>query len=1381
MLGSRGVRFFVNDGDGAVSINYDTTVNVPGAVTAMILDRFGSISYSNNDGTVNWLNSWQELGESNGPGTGIVEVDSSYRALEIGSGPTLLLFPTDITGYGAQRTADLSMALSATLSLSVSFTGVNVNGTSTLAISSDGTNWTDLQTFDFATTPATNTPHTYDISAFTSSTTRIRLVGSGAVGGVLLSGYFHADDIAINYTFNAAPVITSNGGGDSAMVSVAENTSAVTTVTAIDANLPPQTLTYTITGGADQALFTIDASTGVLGFLAVPDYEAPTDTGGDNVYDVTVQVSDGNGGTDSQAIAITVTPANDNAPVITSNGGGATAALSIAEGTTAVTTVTATDTDQPPQTLTYSIGGGADQALFQIDASSGVLSFVSAPDYETPMDTGGDNVYDVTVQASDGNGGTDSQAIAVTVTPVNDAPSGVSASLFSGIDEDTTDPVGKLVSDFTAATTDPDAGAVRGIAVYEVNNSNGQWQYTLDGSSWVDISSVSAASALLLPSDAVTRVRFVPDADYNGVAFPFSYRAWDQTSGIAGGFADTTLTGGSTAFSAESASVSVTVNPVNDAPSLQVPGPQTTPVDTGLVFSGATGNSLSVTDIDAGAGMVQVVIGVTHGTFTLSGIAGLSFSVGDGSADGAMTFTGTLSDINTALDGARFDPDSGYQGASTLSLATNDQGNTGSGGALSDNASVTIQVGALQIQEGLNGYTGAQDARIVGGILFANTNYGTETGIYQNADEQVLIRFDNLFGNGAGQIPYGATITAASLTVYVDNVGLSGSATIYPLVDLTWDQSMVTWNSVVNGVQLGSSEASNTADASISSASSGYRTFAGLEATLQSWSDGATNNGWVITKTIDDWRFMSSENATAVRRPYLLVSYTVPVAPVVTTSGGSANVNENDPPEAIDPALTVSDADSTNLAGATVRITTNHANGEDVLAFTDQLGISGSWDAGTGTLTLSGSASVAAYQTALRSVSYQNTSEDPGILVRTVEFIVSDGVLDSAPATRQVQVVSVNDAPTTNNASASGAEDAASIVLSVTGGDVDGTVDRFQLSSLPANGALYLDVGLTTSAATGVDYAASAQSLTLYFVPDENWNGVTSFQYIARDAQGAGDATPATATFTVTSANDDPVLDAIGDRSVTEGTQLSFTATATDADVPPDTLTYSLSGEPAGASITAGGVFTWTPTEAQGPNVYSFDVIVSDGQGGSDSETIQVTVSEGANQAPVLDAIGNRTVTEGTQLSFTATATDPDVPPGSLTYSLANGASGSVPSGASITAAGVFTWTPTEAQGPGAYTFDVVVSDGQGGSDSETIQVTVDEGNLPPVITSDGGGATATLGVTENGTSVTTVAASDADLPAQTLSYSINGGADAALFQINSASGVLSFLVATEP
>ena len=103
---------------------------------------------------------------------------------------------------------------------------------------------------------------------------------------------------------NAAPVITSNGGAAAAAVSVAENGTAVTAVAASDANLPVQTLTYSITGGADGGKFVIDAGTGVLAFASAPDYEAPTDAGANNVYDVVVQVSDG-ALTDSQAMAVT--------------------------------------------------------------------------------------------------------------------------------------------------------------------------------------------------------------------------------------------------------------------------------------------------------------------------------------------------------------------------------------------------------------------------------------------------------------------------------------------------------------------------------------------------------------------------------------------------------------------------------------------------------------------------------------------------------------------------------------------------------------------------------------------------------------------------------------------------------------------------------------------------------------------------------------------------------------------------------------------------------------------------------------------------------------------------------------------------------------------
>ena len=178
----------------------------------------------------------------------------------------------------------------------------------------------------------------------------------------------------------------------------------------------------------------------------------------------------------------------------------------------------------------------------------------------------------------------------------------------------------------------------------------------------------------------------------------------------------------------------------------------------------------------------------------------------------------------------------------------------------------------------------------------------------------------------------------------------------------------------------------------------------------------------------------------------------------------------------------------------------------------------------------------------------------------------------------------------------------------------------------------------------------------------------------------------------------------MGDKTATAETQLAFTATATDPDAG-DTLTFTLAGTvPAGAAITSAGAFTWTPTAGQvGP--HTFDVCVSDGDL-SDCETIDVVVSA-ANAAPVLDPVGDKTATAGTQLAFTATATDPDAGD-TLTFTLA----GTVPAGAAITSAGAFTWTPTAGQ-VGPHTFDVCVSDGEL-SDCETIDVVVSAATPPP-------------------------------------------------------------------
>jgi hypothetical protein len=107
--------------------------------------------------------------------------------------------------------------------------------------------------------------------------------------------------------------------------------------------------------------------------------------------------------------------ATPDAPVIVSNGGGATATISLPENIKTVTTVVATDVDSP--SISYSISGGADAAKFQIDAATGALSFIAPPDFEAPTDSDHDNSYVVQVRASDG-ALDDDQMITVSITDV---------------------------------------------------------------------------------------------------------------------------------------------------------------------------------------------------------------------------------------------------------------------------------------------------------------------------------------------------------------------------------------------------------------------------------------------------------------------------------------------------------------------------------------------------------------------------------------------------------------------------------------------------------------------------------------------------------------------------------------------------------------------------------------------------------------------------------------------------------------------------------------------------------------------------------------------------------------------------------------------------
>ncbi len=185
-----------------------------------------------------------------------------------------------------------------------------------------------------------------------------------------------------------------------------------------------------------------------------------------------------------------------------------------------------------------------------------------------------------------------------------------------------------------------------------------------------------------------------------------------------------------------------------------------------------------------------------------------------------------------------------------------------------------------------------------------------------------------------------------------------------------------------------------------------------------------------------------------------------------------------------------------------------------------------------------------------------------------------------------------------------------------------------------------------------------------------------------------------TFTGTVREVNAAPVLSPIGNKiACGPGTTLTFTVTATDADIPANNLTFSLDpGAPAGATIVSStGVFSWTPS-AFGTFPVTIRVTDNGTPPLSDFEAILITVTAGANQPPILGMIGNRTVDELAPLAFTATATDAVGPCQGdiLTFSLDAGA----PAGAAINGStGAFIWTPTEAQGPGNYPITVRITD----------------------------------------------------------------------------------------
>ncbi|HEX2547270.1 MAG TPA: tandem-95 repeat protein, partial [Ramlibacter sp.] len=397
----------------------------------------------------------------------------------------------------------------------------------------------------------------------------------------------------------------------------------------------------------------------------------------------------------------------------------------------------------------------------------------------------------------------------------------------------------------------------------------------------------------------------------------------------------------------------------------------------------------------------------------------------------------------------------------------------------------------------------------------------------------------------------------------------------------------------------------------------------------------------------------------------------------------------------------------------------------------------------------------------------------------------------SLTAAVTINVSAVNDAPTVNNVTASGAEDAASIAITLAGGDIDGAVTGFTLQNLPANGLLYTDAGLTTLAVAGTTYPSGS----FWFVPAADFNGTASFAYTATDDAGANSGTAA-AVVMVAAVNDAPVAAAVTATGQEDAPAMVVTLGASDIDsavagfvldsLPSDGVLYTdatLTTRAVAGALGAGTYWFVPAADFSGTVGFSYRGI--DAQGAASAlavVTLQVTPvndapvrtgSPAAIVAPEASAgvslglenvrygVGGGTDEAGQVLTVTMTAL-PDVGTGRIV--LADGSA--VVPGTRYTAAQLagMRFLPASGVSSGSATLEFTVADdggrAAGGSDELSQRLSISVVNRAPLLD----GARLSFNVMEDavedaGVSVTQLLAGHATDPGGVIGLAVTGAA----------------------
>ena len=818
------------------------------------------------------------------------------------------------------------------------------------------------------------------------------------------------------------------------------------------------------------------------------------------------------------------------------------------------------------------------------DSKNGETPTITYLAWDTTSGTAGGTV-DLSATSATGGATAFSSAsdtASLTVTSVNNAPVLTAVGPSLGTTTVTTSDTFALSSFINTSggttITDVDQGAVIGGIALTGITGNGTWAYSLDGTTFTAVGTVSNSSALLLPSTA--ELQYTPNGTTAETA-TITYCAWDTTTGTAGGTADTTTNGGSTAFSTATDTASLTVTNPNTAPVLTAAGPSLgNTVPTAAITINLTGSFINngsgtttITDADTNAVVGGIaVVGVTgKGTWAYS-LDGTTYtSIGTVSASSALLLPKTAS--------LRYTPDG------------------------KDSETATITYCAWDTTSGTAGGT-ADTATNGGSTAFSTaTDTASLTVAAGNISGFVYLDSDN---DGLRITPSGATsLGIQGVVVTLQQQDTSGNWTTVTSVMTAADGSYSFDNLAAGTYQITETQPTDFIDGkdtlgTVAGASTGTSDTDQFDLTLTVGGTGINYNfgEYGLAPGMVSLRMCLASSPSGAQAVTQLDT-----APVVSLSPSTTGTNYSTTytPAASPAAISASDAtvtysDGSMLAWMTATIA-NRPDGdsETLAATTTGTPITSTYSGGV--LTLSGVASLADYQQVLTSITYSDTAASPTAGDRTIDVVANDGVLNSASATATV-TVSGEAAPSgytiTANSNTVNASQNTSAGFTFVGATVG---DTYNYSVTSSGGGTAVTGSGTVSSATQQVAGINVSSLT---------DGTLTYSVTLTNAAAqTGIAATATATLDTTAPTGYSITADQSTIDAAEATAASFTFAGAEIGA---TYSYTVTSDGGSGSVTGSGTITSATQQVTGINVSSlpdgtltFSVALSDAAGNTGS------------------------------------------------------------------------------------------------------------------------------------------------------------------------------------